>query len=104
MVFGSLLAGFPNNKGFPSYFSVFGEQKKNQHVTALKYTKRITAQEAESKAYAEEYPSDENDILTVISMWRNLQMLRKQRPSCHRLQTVSLPIAASQCLKGHPSP
>lgn len=46
-----------------------------------------------------------NDIfLTVISMWRNLQTVRKQRPSCQRLQTVSLPIAAAQCLKGQLSP
>lgn len=41
---------------------------------------------------------------TVISMWRNLQVGRKQRPSCQRLQTVSLPMAASQCLKGQLSP
>lgn len=43
-------------------------------------------------------------LLTVISMWRNLHTVRKQRPSCHRLQTVSLPIAASQCRKGQLSP
>lgn len=42
--------------------------------------------------------------LTVISMWRNLQTVRKQRPSCQRLQTVSLPNAASQCLNGQLSP
>lgn len=41
---------------------------------------------------------------TVISIWRNLQVLRKQRPSCQRVQTVSLPMAASQCLKGQLSP
>lgn len=43
-------------------------------------------------------------LLTVISMWRNLQTARKQRPSCQRLQTISLPIAASQCLNGQLSP
>lgn len=43
-------------------------------------------------------------LLTVISMWRNLQTVRKQRPSSQRLQVISLPIAASQCLKGQLSP
>lgn len=42
--------------------------------------------------------------LTVISMCRNLQEVRKQFPSCQRLQTISLPNAAGQCRKGQLSP
>ena len=43
-------------------------------------------------------------MTTWISMWRNEQVLRKQRPPCHSVQTASVPSAEGSWRNGQASP